>query len=118
MSISRLLCGVMVLGLMLAATSDAEARRRCGTVGFDPYAGGYGAAYAPGYGYPGYARQPVGYSYPVVAQPIYGGGAYYGGLNSPYSAYRQDQRRRDRRRTRNLVLGIGAAALLATILSR
>jgi hypothetical protein len=118
MSISRLVCTVLVCGLLLLGTGDAQARhRRCGTVGFDPYAGGYGTGYSPGAVYPGYVGQPVGYGYPAVAQPFYGGGAYYGGECSPYAQY-QDRRRRDRRRTRNIVLGIGAAAILATILSR
>lgn len=119
MSISRLVCAVMVCGLILIGTGDAQARgRRCGAVGYDPYAGAYGQRFAPGYAYPGYARRPAAYSYPVVAQPFYGGqGAYYGGLNSPYAAY-DDQRRRQRRRNRNIALGIGAAVVLGAILSR
>lgn len=127
MLLRRLTVVLMVLTLSMALASPSEAgHRRCGSYssygygynGYNPY-GGYGAnqVYVPGgYGVAGPTYLPAGYGGYGYA-PAYGYGAYGApvavGYGSPYDGYR-----RNRNRTRNVLLGVGAAVLLGALLSR
>ena len=103
----------VALVLTLAPASQAQS---CGQFGGFGYGGGrFGnqvaipAGYGDGIGYPGYqAYGAQGYA------PAYANGyGYQGGYG-----YQDYGRRRHRNRTRNIVLGVAAAALVAHLLSR